>query len=118
MRAGGAEHRQLCWGDHLQLCYDHDLQKEYIDLNERQTKTRTGEDISNTREEKPRMYAELGHLRCPVAAYKKWADKRPEKMCTNDSPFYLATVTHKINPGENDRWFLSQPIGVANKHLY
>ena len=111
MRAGGAEHRQLCWGD-LQLCYDHDLQKEYIEFNERQTKTRTGEDISNTRKEKPRMYAELGHPRCPVATYKKYADKRPEKMCTNDSPFYLATITHKINPGEDERWFLSQPIGV------
>ena len=62
IRAGGAEHRQLCWRD-LQLCYDRDLQKEYIEYNERQTKTRTDEDISNTRKEKPRMYAELGRCR-------------------------------------------------------
>ena len=111
VRAGGTEHRQLRWGD-LQLCYDHDLKQKYIEFNERQTKTRTGEDVSNTRNEKPRMYAVPGDSRCPVAVYKKYADKRPEKMCSDDSPFYLATVTNKYNPGENERWFLSQPIGV------
>ena len=111
MRGGGAEHRQLWWGD-LNLCYDSDLNQEYIDFNERQKKTRTGEDVSNTRKDKPRMYARPDSERCPVMLYKKYADKRPELMSQNDSPFYLATITNKSMPTENERWFLSQPIGV------
>ena len=111
MRGGGAEHRQLQWGD-LNLCSDSDLNQEYIDCNERQTKTRTGEDVSNTHKDKPRMYARPDSERCPVTLYKKYADKRPELMCQNDSPFYLATITNKSMPTENERWFLSQPIGV------
>ena len=111
MRGGGAEHRQLQWGD-LNLCSDSDLNQEYIDFNERQTKTRTREDVSNTRKDKPRMYARPDSERCPVTLYKKYADKRPELMCQNDSPFYLATITNKSMPTENERWFLSQPIGV------
>ena len=111
MRGGGAEHRQLRWGD-LNLCYDSDLNQEYIDFNERQTKTRTGEDVSNTCKDKPRMYARPDSERCPVMLYKKYADKRPELMSQNDSPFYLATITNKSMLTENERWFLSQPIGV------
>ena len=111
MLGGGAEHRQLRWGD-LNLCFDSDLNQKYIDFNERQTKTRTEEDVSNTRKDKPRMYARPDSERCPVMLYKRYADKRPELMCQNDSPFYLATITNKSMPTENERWFLSQPIGV------
>ena len=74
MRGGGAEHRQLRWGD-LNLCYDSDLNQEYIDFNESQTKTRTGEDVSNTRKDKPRMYARPDSERCPVMLYKNMLTK-------------------------------------------
>ena len=111
MRGGGSEHRQLCWGD-LTLCLDSELGKEYLQFNERQTKTRTGEDINNIRKSQPRMYATNVDGRCPVQVYKHYADKRPATMNDADSPFYLAVVTNNDNPSFNERWFLAQPIGV------
>ena len=41
MRGGAAEHRALCWGD-VRLGFDKELDKHYLEYNERQTKTRTG----------------------------------------------------------------------------
>ena len=73
IRCGGEEHRRLCVGD-LTLAFDSELNKEYIEYNERQTKTRTGENVNNIRT-KPRMYATYDD-RCPVATYNKrpmWA---------------------------------------------
>lgn len=51
----GKEQRDLCWGD-LQLKTD--LEGScFIEFNiERQTKTRTGENLRNIREKKPKMY--------------------------------------------------------------
>lgn len=57
--------------------YDYVQQREYLEFLERQTKTRTGININNIRQENPRMYA-TGDNRCPVATYKKYADKRPD----------------------------------------
>jgi hypothetical protein len=86
--------------------------KEYLQFNERQTKTRTGEDIHSIRKTHPRMYATNIVGRCPIEVYKKYAEKRPSTMKSNESPFYLSVVTNNDNPTYNERWFLSQPIGV------
>ena len=51
----GKEPRDLCWGD-LQLKTDSEG-NHLIDFNiERQTKTRTGKNLPNIREKKPKMY--------------------------------------------------------------
>ncbi|XP_021352214.1 zinc finger MYM-type protein 2-like [Mizuhopecten yessoensis] len=111
MRGGGEEHRALCWGD-IQLHYDNDLCLEYIVHNERQTKTRTGEDTNNTRNGQPRMYETPNNKeRCPVTAYKQYSDKRPSNFSAPQHPFYLATITHVNNPTLDDRWFIRGPIG-------
>jgi len=106
MRGGASEHRQLCWGD-LKLCFDNDANREYIEYNERQTKTRTGEDTSNTRKSKPRMYATNDKLKCPVMIYKEaWKNAKGRQSilhCTSHS----YTV-----PIRKTAWFLSQAIGV------
>ena len=49
MRGGTEEHHALCYGD-LKLGYDSQLQAEYVEYNERQTKTRTGADVNNIRQ--------------------------------------------------------------------
>ena len=67
---GEAEYWKLRWGD-LSLCYDSDLKQEYIDYNERQTKTRTREDVSYTSKYKPRMYARPDREKCPVMTLQK-----------------------------------------------
>ena len=63
----------------VQLCLDTELGCEYLEFNERQTKTRTGSDISNIRPESPRMYA-TGTETCPVETYKAYANHRPENF--------------------------------------
>ena len=64
------------WGD-IVLGYDVELKKEFLEFNERQTKTRTGIDLRNIRQQKPRMYATDGD-ECPIKTYKTYADLRPE----------------------------------------
>ncbi|CAC5386601.1 unnamed protein product [Mytilus coruscus] len=54
---GVAEHYQMRWGD-VKLCKDH-LDNEYIQMNERNTKTRTGTDVKNKREIPQRAWANL-----------------------------------------------------------
>jgi len=57
--------------------YDEEMHLEYLEYNERTTKTRTGADLRNVRHQKPRMYASPESDRCPVQAYKVFSDHRP-----------------------------------------
>ena len=96
MRGGAAEHRALCWGD-VRLGFDKELDKHYLEYNDRQTKTRTGADISMYRN-KPRMYEMLETPdRCPVNIYKTYRDKRPQGYSNPDDPYYNAATT-VVNP--------------------
>jgi hypothetical protein len=72
----GEEHRALCWGD-ITLKHDNELDVDFLEYNERQTKTRTGEDVRNTRESKPCMYEIPGSEHCPVKMYNAYKSKRP-----------------------------------------
>ena len=87
--------------------------REYLELRERQTKTRTGEDIRNVCKVAPRAW-ENGENpeRCPVAAYKLFRSKRPKKYCDAEDPFYIAPVPTTPFPSSSERWFISQPVGV------
>ena len=46
---------QQMWGD-IELKYDGELLRQYLEYNERQIKTSTVIDVNNLRPEKPRMY--------------------------------------------------------------
>ena len=93
---GCQEHREMCWGD-AKLCQD-SKGKEYLEYNERQTKTRTGADTSNVRKVTPKMFS-TGTERDPVAVYKIYREKRPENMLDADAPFYLG-INHTRKPQE------------------
>jgi hypothetical protein len=109
MRGGATEQHALEWAD-VTLHSDPDC--EYLEYNERTTKTRTGADTTNTRACPPRMYATPDNPdRCPVNVYKAYAEHRPE-MPTLDAPFYLSVVTHDRHPSPTDRWFLRIAMGV------
>ena len=95
----------------VNLCHDSDLNLEYLEYNERQTKTRTGDDIRGQRDSKPRMYATNITGRCPVETYKIFADHRPIGFSNAGDPFYLATITHLQNPKVGEKWFLRGPVG-------
>ena len=111
IRGGSEEHRQICWGD-IQLKHDYASKQDYLEYHERRTKTRTGDDLENTRVCPPRMYAvPEDRDRCPVATYMFYQSKRPDDFCRQDDPFYLAVVTDNKQPAVNARWFLRGPIG-------
>jgi hypothetical protein len=52
---GCKEHREMCWGD-VKLCQTSTGQ-EYLEFNERETKTRSGNDPRNVRAIAPKMFA-------------------------------------------------------------
>jgi hypothetical protein len=58
--------------------------------------------------------------RYPVGMYKEYRNRRPRGFCNSTDPFYLAVVTNKENPRNDDQWFLRGPVG-KNKirvHFY
>ena len=84
---------------------------EYLEFNERQTKTRTGSDLSDVRKVRPKLWAMPGDPeRCPVESYKTYAMKRPISFSQDDHPFYLAPRTTSLT-SESDQWFLKMKLG-------
>ena len=83
---GCKEHREMCWGD-VKLCQT-STGKEYLQFNETETKTRSGNDPRNVRAIAPKMFAVPNNEKCPVNAYNVYAEKRPAEVKTDDAPFY------------------------------
>lgn len=75
---------------------------EYLEVNERQTKTRTGQNLADIRKVPPRMYA-TGDDRCPVAVYKAYGQRRPSNFSNDSDPFYIAPNTKLTTPSDTDR---------------
>ena len=105
---GCKEHREMCWGD-VKLCQTSTGQ-EYLEFNERETKTRSGNDPRNARAIAPKMFAVPNNEKCPVKAYKVFAERRPAEMKTDDAPFYLAV--NNVKSGSGKPWFKKAPVGV------
>ena len=101
---GCTENKNMKWGD-LVLQIDSEGREFVENIVERQTKTRQGDDIRNTRQQKGRMYAVPGSNHCPVALYKFYRDMRPNDMSQHESPFYLAI--NNIQHGSMRPWFKS-----------
>lgn len=59
---------QMCWGD-VKLCQTSTGQ-EYLESNERETKTRSGKDPRNVTVIAPKMFALPNNEKCPEKAYK------------------------------------------------
>lgn len=107
---GGTENRNLRWGD-LQLKKT-DSGREYIEFNERITKTRTAEKQTETRAFPPKQFSHEDTGSCPVYAYKEYARHRPLNMLAPESPFYLAI--NRLRRSGSECWFKSQPMGEHN----
>lgn len=106
---GCQEHRDMKWGDVVLKTTADGL--DYLEYNERQTKTRTGVQPKDTRTVKPKMFSVPGSERDPVSFYRLYAGKRPDDMKNDDSPFYLA-INHIKNPASRKPWFKSAPMGI------
>jgi hypothetical protein len=71
---------------------------EYLEYNERQT--RTGEDVRNVRDSKPRMYAVPDISTCSVKMYKAYKARGPSDFCSSDKPkvsLIIALICNHIN---------------------
>ena len=90
----------MCWGD-VKLCQTSTGQ-EYLEFNERETKTCSGNDPRNVRAIAPKMFAVPNNEKCPVKAYKVYAEKRPAEMKTDDALFYLAVNNVKSGSGKRN----------------
>ena len=106
---GCQAHRVMKWGD-VQHKTASDG-SEYLEYNERQTKTRTGAEAKNTRQVKPKMFSVPGSDRDPVMFYHIYASKRPTELLSDESPFYLA-VNNTKHPNSTKPWFKAAPMGV------
>ena len=106
---GCQEHRSMKWGD-VQPKTSAD-ETEFLEYTERQTKTRTGAEPKDTRTVKPKMFSVPGSDRDPVRAFHLYASKRPEKINSEDSPFYLAMNLTKM-ASSSKPWFKAAPKGV------
>lgn len=82
----------------------------YLELNERQTKTRTGENISDVREVSPRMYECAGE-RNPLQYYEAYMSRRPAGFSNPEDPFYLSVRTISLEDYRSEKWFLMQKVG-------
>ena len=112
---GGKEQRELKWGD--VVLKTNPFGKEYLEYcTERQTKTRPGDNPSNVRKVKPKMYEQpsLPPERNPVFVYKFYKAKRPNETLVEDAPFYLAVnhVSSEQLAFPDTKWFKPQPMGV------
>ena len=84
--------------------------EEYLEYNERQTKTRSGENTRDVRKVTPKMFSVPGNERDPIAVYKLFAEKRPAEMNSDDSPFYLAVNNlKKLESLSNKAWLKKAP---------
>ena len=99
------EAKQLEWGD---LCLQKDENNvEYIQWNERKTKTRSG-NSRTLRPFQPKIFPnDQNKDRCPIELYKKFKEHRPADQLHEHSSFYLSV---KQNP-TNKIWFKRQPMG-------
>jgi hypothetical protein len=103
---GSDEHRQLQWGD-LKLKNDMNGQ-EYLQWNERRTKTRTGQP-ANIRQFQPKIYEAENKEKCPIRCFKMFQSHRPVEMNIDTSPFYL-TVKSNIKANEKI-WYKKAAMG-------
>ena len=112
--------RETCSGETL---FSNQIVKENNTLIgeyfvERQTKTRTGENLRNQIQVNPRIYENKAakSAECDRGqVYKVYKDKRPENMLQPDSPFYLAVNYFKTkaqSKSEGSNWLKSQSMGV------
>ena len=64
----------------------------------------------------PKIFATDGSKKDPIVIYKLYAQKRPEKMNEDGSPFYLAVNNNlKAESLQTKEWFKVGPVYGINK---
>ena len=106
------EARQLNFGD-IKIVKSFNSPIEYLEWDtERSTKTRNGaQPMGYKRTYNPPAFSTDLAERCPVQIYKKFISHRPQSMCNDDSPLFLA-IRYNIDDFVTDRvWYHPRPLG-------
>jgi hypothetical protein len=88
---------------------------KYLQLNKRQTKTRTGENLSDVREVTPKIYEaeDESPERDPIKIYEIYSTKRPNNFSNADDPFYIPPRTIPLEDSKTNIWFLRQKARLS-----
>ncbi|VDI55594.1 Hypothetical predicted protein [Mytilus galloprovincialis] len=98
------DHVKMLWGDVLLKKTSNG--KEYLEFNERSTKTRSGGKVEDYRPVQPKVFEEpKAGEKCPIYIYKEYSRHRP--TVDYDSRFYLRPL---VDPKTNV-WFSKQCVG-------
>ena len=107
---GSHESRQLKWGD-VKLKVDSNG-KEFLEFNERLTKTRKGNSEGGSRAFAPKVFA-MGGDRCPIFFYKIYHAHRPQAMNHDEAPFYLTPKGDPLcSKNVQGIWYAAMAMGV------
>lgn len=101
---GRQDHTNLLWGD-IELRQT-SQGREYLEFNERATKTRSGAKVSDCRKVTPKAFA-VDDDDCPVRAYKEYAEHRPEDLLKPNDRFYL----QPLKKPSGIVWYSRTPLG-------
>ena len=82
----------------------------YLQLNERQTKTRSGENLSDVHEVIHKIYETTGE-RDPIKIFEIYSEKRPINFSNAGDPFYLAPRPSALEDPKTNIWFLRLKVG-------
>ncbi|VDI42032.1 Hypothetical predicted protein [Mytilus galloprovincialis] len=98
---GRHDHVNMLWGDVLLEKTSNG--KEYLEFNERSSKTRSGKKVGDYRPVQPKVFEEpKAGEKCPIHIYKEYSRHRP--TVDHDSRFYLMPL---VDPKTNV-WFSKQ----------
>ncbi|XP_069109889.1 uncharacterized protein KIAA1958-like [Argopecten irradians] len=103
---GRQDHTNLCWGD-VTLKYT-TAGKEYLEFNERNTKTRSGAHKGDYRKVAPKMFSQPENDNCPVKMYKLYRTHRPQDLNVPEARFYLRPLSGNL---QSETWYSHQPAG-------
>ena len=110
------EHRKISFGD-LRL-KTNGLGVEFLQLEERDSKTRDGASFDDFRPTRPKVFcscAPCGKARCVVEVYKEYVQRRPSDYCGPQHPFYTQYNTkEQINSSKTETWFKREPLGMSS----
>ncbi|XP_071177505.1 uncharacterized protein KIAA1958-like [Mytilus edulis] len=83
---------------------------EFVEFNERTTKTRTGAKAGDERPVAPKMFAQEDNDNCPIRLLKLYLSKRPSDLKNDpNSRFYLRPLVN-VNV-DTEVWYSHQPLG-------
>ena len=88
--------------------------------NERETKTRQGDDVSDVNESSRVFQDPDGGKYCPVSIYEMYARKRPQDACNPTSRFYLQPKKNQTSQIRDKQpvWYKSAPNRVNSLKGY